>query len=221
VKAVLLDVGGVMVAPNPDVLRERLDVDVTDEEAVRAHYVGVAAIDGAGPGEWAAYQAAVCVELGVPPSRLRSAVARLAEAFTWPSSGLWNHVLPTAMAGLRALAATEVPVAIVSNSDGNVEAILRDQRLCQVGEGDGVCVAVIVDSHHVGAEKPDPRVFTPALDTLGVDPADALYVGDMVWADVVGARAAGMRPVHMDPYDFCGAADHDHVRSLSEVANLL
>src|SRR4029077_4151183 len=131
------------------------------------------------------------------------------------------HVLPSAVAGLRALVATEVPVAVVSNSDGNVEAILRERRLCQVGEGDGICVAVIVDSHHVGAEKPDPRVFTPALDTLGVVPADALYVGDMVWADVVGARAAGMRPVHMDPYDFCAAADHEHVYSLSEVVTLL
>jgi hypothetical protein len=50
---------------------------------------------------------------------------------------------------------------------------------------------VVVDSALFGAEKPDPAIFRAALDALGVDPGEALYVGDLYEVDVLGARAAG------------------------------
>jgi putative hydrolase of the HAD superfamily len=38
---------------------------------------------------------------------------------------------------------------------------------------------------------------------------------------VAGAVAAGLQPVHMDPYGFCPAPDgHPHVSSLAGVAEL-
>jgi hypothetical protein len=37
-----------------------------------------------------------------------------------------------------------------------------------------------------------------------------------------GAHAAGLQPVHMDPYGFCPARDgHPHIRSLGALARLL
>ena len=37
---------------------------------------------------------------------------------------------------------------------------------------------------------------------------------------MTGALAAGLQPVHMDPYGFCPAPDgHPHVRSLAERAS--
>ena len=113
-------------------------------------------------------------------------------------------------------------MGIVSNADGTIEEQLRRNEICQVGEGLGVPVLAIVDSHVVGIAKPAAEIFRHALEPLDVSPSSAIYVGDTVRYDVRGARAAGLRPVHFDPFDLCvERADHDHVRQLSEVEPLL
>lgn len=56
-------------------------------------------------------------------------------------------------------------------------------------------VDTIVVSGEMGCVKPDPRVFLAALDRLGVDPANAVMVGDNLARDVEGAAALGMRTV--------------------------
>ena len=219
--AVLLDVGGVFVVPSPTVLRPVLGVDADDEAFVRAHYAAVAALDAFGHDGWLAYYATYAAQVGVPVSRLRSVLPAMRVAFRADARVTWSHIRPDSVEGLKTLAATEISVAIVSNSDGTVEELLRETGICQVGDGDGTCVAVVIDSHVVGVAKPDPSIFRHALDVLGVEPDRCLYLGDTVCADVAGARAAGLHPVHLDPYDFCGADDHDHVRSVGEVASLL
>jgi putative hydrolase of the HAD superfamily len=218
---VLLDVGGVFVVPSPAVLRPVLGVDAGDEVFVRAHYAAVAALDAFGTEGWLAYFASYAHHAGVPVSRMRAVLPALRAAFRADARITWSHIRPESVEGLRALAATEIPVAIVSNSDGTVEKLLRETGICQVGEGAGTCVAVVIDSHVVGVAKPDPSIFSHALDVLGVPADRCLYVGDTVCADVAGARAAGLHPVHLDPYDFCAADDHDHVASVGEVTSLL
>jgi putative hydrolase of the HAD superfamily len=54
---------------------------------------------------------------------------------------------------------------------------------------------VVVFSSQVGVRKPRPEIFRRALDTLAVEPARALFVGDRVHADVRGACDVGMRTV--------------------------
>ena len=49
---------------------------------------------------------------------------------------------------------------------------------------------VISDEH--GWRKPHPRIFTDTLATLGVDPQDALFVGDSPDDDIRGASGVGM-----------------------------
>ena len=86
----------------------------------------------------------------------------------------------------------------------------------------GVPVAAVIDSGAVGVAKPDPGIFTLALNAVGVEAARAVHVGDTVAADVVGARAAGVRPLHLDPYDHCSdRTDHEHVREVGDVLALL
>ena len=77
----------------------------------------------------------------------------------------------------------------------------------------------MIDSGAVGVMKPDPRIFHLALDAMGIDAADAWYVGDMPGIDVIGARAAGLHPVLMDPYEFHLDADYDRIGSLTELAD--
>ena len=129
------------------------------------------------------------------------------------------------MAGLRALAALGLPIGVVSNADGTVQAELRRLGVCYAADGPdpspaGVQVGVVVDSTVVGVAKPDPAIFGIALDALGV-PANGtvLHVGDSLRYDVAGAQAAGLQPVHLDPHGFCPAPEgHRHLRTLAELA---
>jgi putative hydrolase of the HAD superfamily len=55
-----------------------------------------------------------------------------------------------------------------------------------------------VTSMEVGAEKPHPPIFQAALRKAGVEPQQAVHVGDQLTSDVEGATAAGIHPVLLD-----------------------
>jgi putative hydrolase of the HAD superfamily len=52
-------------------------------------------------------------------------------------------------------------------------------------------------SDEVGLRKPHPEIFHRTLTALGVLPAEAAHVGDDPATDVAGARAVGMRAIHL------------------------
>lgn len=54
-------------------------------------------------------------------------------------------------------------------------------------------VDAIVTSEEAGAEKPAPVMFKMILSKLGVNPEDALYVGDSLKKDIMGAEAEGIK----------------------------
>ncbi|QQE73851.1 HAD family hydrolase [Brevibacillus composti] len=58
----------------------------------------------------------------------------------------------------------------------------------------------IVISEKVGHHKPDPRIFSAALEIFGLQPGETLFVGDNWEADVAGAMAAGMDAVWINPH---------------------
>jgi putative hydrolase of the HAD superfamily len=96
------------------------------------------------------------------------------------------------------LRAAGVKVGIVSNWDTRLEGIL-------VGLGLGALVETVVCSAVEGLRKPDPRIFELACERAGVRPERSAHVGDHMYADVIGARAAGMRPVLIDRHGHVGA----------------
>ncbi len=57
---------------------------------------------------------------------------------------------------------------------------------------------VVVVSGDLGFRKPDPRMFTTAVERLGARPGEAVHVGDSLARDVAGARAAGLAAVWLD-----------------------
>ena len=233
VSAILLDAGGVMVFPRPGhvgpLLRAAgLDPDLATLE--RAHYQAMAAQDAEAeppaPGTWwRDYMLTYVAACGAPPAQAEQLATQIAER---PRSNTWAYAGLGVKDGLRALAALGLPMGVVSNSDGTVEGDLLREGICYASpasqeKAEGVPMGVIVDSAVVGVAKPDPRIFGFALDALGV-PADGavLHVGDSLRYDVAGALAAGLQPVHMDPYGFCSQpAGHPHVRSLSALAGLI
>jgi putative hydrolase of the HAD superfamily len=107
---------------------------------------------------------------------------------------------------------------VVSNASGQIEDVLARSGVCQVGDGNGCSMRVIVDSHVVGIAKPDPRIFDFALEHFrDIDRSRIAYVGDSVTMDVAGGRAAGLHPVLLDPFDDHPGADFDRIRTLSEL----
>jgi putative hydrolase of the HAD superfamily len=219
VRAVFLDVGGVLLLPPPEAAWTVLgETGVLDQERHRrAHYAGMTAYDR-DLGDMDAYLRGFCLAYGVLEARLREATVALQETLRKTP---WSTVFQDSVSGLRAISSTGVGLAIISNSDGTVERQLTSLGICQVGAGPGVAVAGIIDSHVVGLRKPDPAIFQHALRATGVRPGEAMHVGDSLVADVAGARGAGLLPVHFDPLGTCPDDRHSHARSLHDVAGWL
>jgi putative hydrolase of the HAD superfamily len=205
VDAVLFDAGGVLVLPDPTVLAPLLAPyggDPALERHVRAHYAGMAvkSEQGADEHDWLAYDEAYVSCVGVGETDVAEAAVVLGAT---RSAWLWRYPVAASAAALAELHRRGVRIGVVSNASGQIEGVLRRTAVCQVGDGAGTPVACVVDSHVVGVAKPDPAIFTPALEALGCPPDRVAYVGDSLVIDVRGARAAGLQPVLLDPY-------HDH-----------
>jgi len=218
--AVLLDVGGVLLLPDPGAMRRGLPagLDPTTAQMDRAHYRAVADNDAVGHFDRFRYLTSYVTYCGVSPDQVDEVVATLAPIYLAHN---WARVVPGSARGLRRLVGTGVPVGIVSNAGGNMAELLVRSGLCQVGPRPHAPVRVVVDSTVVGVAKPDPAIFRFALAELpGAE--KIMYVGDTGCLDVVSARSAGLRPVHMDPYGFCPRPDdHEHVADLAELLPLI
>ncbi|SDL16624.1 Haloacid dehalogenase superfamily, subfamily IA, variant 2 with 3rd motif like haloacid dehalogenase/haloacid dehalogenase superfamily, subfamily IA, variant 3 with third motif having DD or ED/haloacid dehalogenase superfamily, subfamily IA, variant 1 with third motif having Dx(3-4)D or Dx(3-4)E [Lentzea albidocapillata subsp. violacea] len=77
----------------------------------------------------------------------------------------------------------DVPVAVVSNIGWDIRSVFELHGLTHL-------VDEFVLSYEEGVIKPDPKIFTTACERLGVDPRDAVMVGDSEEADG-GAEAIG------------------------------
>lgn len=95
---------------------------------------------------------------------------------------LWTPYVDAAKA-LAGLAERGIPVAVVSN-------IAFDIRPAFTRHGLDAHIGEFVLSYEHGVIKPDPKIFRLALDRIGVDPAEALMIGDHEELDG-GARALG------------------------------
>ncbi len=165
-------------------------------------------------GRWGLYVSAFFEELGLGAGRLRSELGEELMRID-RRENLWSHVPAEVPSLLRELRRRRYRLGVVSNSDGRVDRLLRD-----VGLGDHF--QVIVDSHLVGVEKPDPRIFAIALERLTEEPLHAAYVGDFPAVDVVGARAGGLAAILLDPFGLASTDGADAVvRELGELTRVL
>jgi FMN phosphatase YigB (HAD superfamily) len=80
---------------------------------------------------------------------------------------------------------------------------------------------VVMAAGEVQLYKPDPGVFEAALRQIGERPPAAMYVGDNYFADVIGARRAGLRPVLFDPRGVYPQAACDVIQSFHQLPGLL
>ena len=129
------------------------------------------------------------------------------------NSANWDQILPGTRDALERIR-KEYSIAVISNSDGRIDAVLRR---CGIAD----CFASITDSGNVGHEKPHPAVFEAALREIKADPAESLYVGDVYSVDYVGARKVGMQAVLFDVAGTYRELEFPRVESLAGLEDWL
>ncbi|NLG50855.1 MAG: HAD family hydrolase [Chloroflexi bacterium] len=130
---------------------------------------------------------ALCHDLRLPLSRQSIVTTAAYTVATWQQ---WIALDPEAPSVLRTLQESR-QLALISNFDHppHARAVLADLGLLPFFEA-------VVISGDVGVSKPDPRIFSFALNQTGLKPEEVVYVGDSV-EDVQGARAAGLCPIRI------------------------
>jgi len=130
-------------------------------------------------------QALESLGLNIPADSL----TRLAEEVL--SRSIVYGVDPETPSVLQALKERGLAIGAVSNtyqSSRSLEKSLTKHGLMRY-------IDALVVSSEVGWQKPHPAIFQEALRRLGVAAEETVFVGDMVWADIKGAQAAGMKAV--------------------------
>ncbi|MDX1438174.1 MAG: HAD family hydrolase, partial [Anaerolineales bacterium] len=112
--------------------------------------------------------------------------------------------VPETLASLKEAGFT---LAVVSNRDNPFEEYLDEVGLLGYFE-------FSLAAGEVNSWKPDPEIFHQALSKADAAPGQAVYVGDNYYADVLGARQAGIRPILLDPTGIFADFDCDVIPSL-------
>jgi putative hydrolase of the HAD superfamily len=201
-RAVLFDWGGTL-----------MDDEWTDEIALEGHAAGLAALDRDGLPDAEAFTTFLGeheAELFPPASEdeidISAVMASSFERqgvdltdddirlFLQAAHDVWSsyyRLATSTHALLEALRERGLALGLVSNTASPqwlLQPVLERQGLVER-------LDTIVLSSEVGKRKPHPAIFERALEELGVDAGDALFVGDRLEADVLGASRVGMRTV--------------------------
>jgi putative hydrolase of the HAD superfamily len=127
---------------------------------------------------------------------------------------IWTATHPWIAQSLRRLKDLGYKMAVISNSDGRVDQILQDIDIRKFFE-------IVIDSFVVGVEKPDPQIFEIALQSLGWNRDETIYIGDIFFIDVWGANKAGLGAIHVDKMGLYDNWDGIHIPSIQQLPELL
>ncbi len=228
IRTVLFDAGHTLLFPDHAVYREialaagaadlELDRVLASEIRARHHFEeliasGRRAEAGWDNFYWNFFYGHLFRGVGVPEDRILWAAdefrRRNAEGL-----GYWNQPAPGAAETLAALRRAGYSLGVISNSDGRVERLLDRAGLRGY-------LSFVIDSEIVGVSKPDRRIFELGVERAGTRPDEAMYVGDYITIDVLGARAAGLVPVLYDPHGAYVEPACTVIGELAELTRLL
>ena len=218
ISTLLFDAGGTLVMPNFRLIADEFAKDgasVDVETLTRAELDLRRAYDRpdftwSGGDAWLAY----CTNFARTAGLVDMPTAAFERLRTYQETlCVWEDVMDGVVPVLERLKET-FRLGVVSNASGTVRVAFERIGLSRYFE-------TIVDSGEEGIEKPDPRIFHVALDRMGERAERAAYVGDIYRIDVIGARAAGLRAVLLDPHDFHAEKPCERVRALGELGALL
>lgn len=137
---------------------------------------------------WILYTEKLLESIGLETNGVQEMARSVAGAFCSPKSWTtFQDVFPT----LERLRRGGCRMAVISNAELGLRRILEDLGIAGFFE-------TIVMSEELGVEKPDPTIFQEALERVDVAPEKCVHTGDMIEADVKGARSVGITPVWLD-----------------------
>lgn len=105
-------------------------------------------------------------------------------------------------------------LGVISNRDQPFDEILQEHGIAEFFD-------FSLAAGEVNSFKPDPGVFEHGLRRVNLQPREVIYVGDNYYADVVGARRAGLQPVLYDPLNVFPDSDCTTIRSFDELNSLI
>jgi HAD superfamily hydrolase (TIGR01509 family) len=222
IRAVFLDAGGTLIHLDRRFIlgvMAELGLHRTPEQFVLAdaaarRHVAALIRSGATPDDisrWQAFGAALFAALdcdGHGEHLFEAIVRRHTEGL------LWSWTVDGTAETLERLRQAGYTLGVVSNADGRIDRFLQQAGLLEYMD-------FVVDSGVVGIEKPDPRIFGIACGHAGVQPGEAVHVGDFYDIDVLGARAHGVRALLLDMDDLHPDADCDRIRTITELPDWL
>jgi putative hydrolase of the HAD superfamily len=223
VRAVFLDAGGTLIHLDRAFVLDalagrglhRTESHFIAADAAARRHIGELIRSGAPSDDaarWVAYGATLLHELGCAGDDAemvrRLVMQRHADGM------LWSWTADGTADTLQRIRDDGYTVGVVSNADGRVARFLEHAGLAAY-------LDFVIDSGAVGVEKPDPRIFGLACAAAGVAPDEAVHVGDVYEIDVLGARAAGIRPLLIDPDGLHAAADCDRIAAITDLPDWL
>ena len=182
------------------------------DRAVRTNAVLLGQLAGGHLESWRHYMEFALSAAGLEPEAAANAASRVFQAHL--QRNLWRRVPPDVAPTLRHLRAAGYKVGVISNAEGTVEQLLTEVGLAGL-------LDFIIDSHLVGLEKPDPRIFELGLERAGTEPSRTLYVGDIYSVDVLGARGAGLDAALLDTFGVYRDVDCPRLLTLGDVLKLV
>ena len=125
-----------------------------------------------------------------------------------------NYVPEDVPVTLQALKDAGYRLGLLSNRTRPYQDELEQLGLAQYFE-------YVLAAGEVGCWKPEPGIFQHALERLELSPAQAVYVGDNYYADIVGAQRAGLRPVLIDPERVFPDADCPVIGRIGDLRDMI
>ena len=198
-KAVMFDLGLTLIrtASFPEIYRRilaRFCVTASLDDIVRAQKETESEFDTSTYDEsrrkefWTNYNVSLLKKMGIKKNMVF--VAEQIDALWWECSHV--QVYPDVEPTLSGLRAKGLQIGLVSN--GFKQDL--DHVLGELGLKKWFDAIVCIDS--CNCAKPDKQIFLYALDKLGVEPHEAVFVGDSVEQDYDGALDVGIRPYLLD-----------------------
>ncbi len=159
---------------------------------------------------WRQYHGLMFRELGIEDEGHRLADTLIASQF---SSENWEPY-PDVVPALDALHSSTAKLSVISDWNSRLNDVLDELGLLKYFD-------FLLASGSAGVAKPSAEFYRMALSRAGVEPHDAIMIGDSYRADVLGARAAGMDAVLLARDGADNVEDVLVIRSLAEIVDLI
>ena len=232
IKAIFFDLDGTLrhsVPSGGDVFTDyarTLGFNITHDDRIRAmrweHLYWASSIDlrddllahsGETENFWVEYSRRRLVALGIAPALALEYAPKVSAHMGTeykPESVIPDEVRKT----LAELKQTGYILAVLSNRDKPFVELLRTHNISEFFD-------FSVAAGELNTYKPEPGLFEHALKLANVTAQEAPYVGDNYFADVIGARRAGLTPILVDPRGVFPEADCITIKTFHELSAIL